>query len=119
MKFRALSDNIVCVNADFGEQVSAGGILITDNLNKSQGITSRWFQVFAVGPKIDWVRPSQWILVEYGRWTPKFFLSDDSLSESPVAAWKVDPKGCLAVSDQKPQTLYYNSETVASDRRTR
>lgn len=119
MMFRALSDNIVCINGDFGEQVTASGIILGDNVHKSQGITSRWFEVFAVGPKIDWIKKHDWVLVEYGRWTPQFLLTDHTLPAGGVPAWKVDPKGCVAVAEQKPPTHYYNTNVITADRKIR
>lgn len=119
MEFRAIGDNIICVNGDFGEQVTESGILLGDNSNQSQGITSRWFQVFSVGPKINWLKKNDWVLVEYGRWTPQFLLNDQSLPSGAVPAWKVDPNGCVAVAEEKPNTFYYNTNTVTADRKVR
>jgi co-chaperonin GroES (HSP10) len=112
-------DNIICVDADFGDQTTAGGIIIKSNIKLSQGISSRWMQVFAVGPEIDSISAGDWVLVEYGRWTEEFSISDDRLPEGKALAWKVDPKGCMAVSSEKPETLYYNSAVVTADRLTR
>lgn len=107
---QSVRDVIVCTGADFGDQQTAGGIIIKSNIKESQGITSRWMQVYNVGPDIDFLQPGDWVLVEYGRWTEGFAV--DGHDE----AYRVDPKGCMAVSDTKPETLYYNSDTVTADR---
>jgi hypothetical protein len=118
MQIRAINDNIICTNADFGDQVTSAGLIIKSNLEKSQGITPRWFRVFEVGPDIQGLLPGEWVLVEYGRWTEAFELSDDR-TDSPTRFWKVDPKACLATSDEKPQTFYYNSSVEPSVYRSR
>lgn len=112
MKIRALSDSILGTDADFGDQVTAGGIIIQDNSKKSQGITPRWFKVISVGNNIDWVTSGQWVLVQHGRWSDGIQL--DSRDTQSDKVWKLDPNGCLMVSDTKPDTLYYNSDVIAT-----
>lgn len=106
-----VADVIVCVDADFGDQETQAGIIIKSNLAESQGITSRWMQVYKVGPEQTTVQPGQWVLVEYGRWTSAF--SVDGHDE----AYRVDPEACLAVADEKPETFYYNSDTITASRK--
>lgn len=102
---------IVCTDADFGDQVTQAGIVIKSNLKESQGITSRWMRVYKVGPKVDFIAPGEWVLVEYGRWTEAF--EADNHDE----AYRVDPKGCMAVSDEKPEAFYYNSDVVTAEKK--
>lgn len=104
-------DIVVCKDADFGDQTTSAGIIIKSNIKESQGIASRWMQVHKVGPDITFTKPGEWVLVEYGRWTESFKV--DGIKE----AYRVDPKGCLAVSDDKPETLYYNSDVIASEKK--
>ena len=104
-------DNIVCTDADLGDQTTSAGIIIKSNVKESQGITSRWMRVHKVGPEQELVSPDQWVLVEYGRWTEGFAI--DGLDE----CYRVDPLGLLAVSDEKPDTgLYYNDNVVATSK---
>ena len=104
-------DNIVCTDADLGDQTTSAGIIIKSNVKESQGITSRWMRVHKVGPEQELVSPNQWVLVEYGRWTEGFAV--DGLDE----CYRVDPLGLLAVSDEKPDTgLYYNDNVVATSK---
>ena len=106
-------DNIVCADADLGDQTTSAGIIIKSNVKESQGITSRWMRVHKVGPKQELVSPDQWVLVEYGRWTEGFAV--DGHDE----CYRVDPLGLLAVSDEKPETgLYYNDNVVATSKQT-
>lgn len=106
-----LSGVIVCINADFGDQITDAGIVIKNNLHLSQGITARWMQVYAVGPDCDFLTPGQWVLVNYGRWTESFAV------DGHEQAYRVDPDGCAAVSDTKPNALYYNSDVVVADKK--
>lgn len=104
-------DNIVCTDADLGDQTTSAGIIIKSNVKESQGITSRWMRVHKVGPEQELISPDQWVLVEYGRWTEGFAV--DGLDE----CYRVDPLGLLAVSDEKPDTgLYYNDNVVATSK---
>lgn len=112
-KVRAIHDNILCINGDFGEQVTNAGIIIQKTIGKSEGVTPRWFQVFEVGPDIDWLTPGQWVYVEYGRWTEGFKVEDDRFDtdDKKDTIWKVEPKSCLMVSDEKPDTINIGSDT--------
>ena len=100
-RIRAYSDNILAINGDFGDQTTQAGLIIKSTIGKESGIVPRWFQVFDVGPDIDWLEPGQWVYVEYGRWTEGFKAPDDRL-DPDQKIWKLDPAGCLAVSDEKP-----------------
>jgi len=107
------ADNIVCADADLGDQTTSAGIIIKSNVKESQGITSRWMRVHKVGPEQELVSPDQWVLVEYGRWTEGFAVDDID------QCYRVDPLGLLAVSDDKPDTgLYYNDNVVATSKET-
>jgi len=98
---KPLHDSIICTDGDFGDQTTQSGIIIKSTIGKEEGVVPRWFKVFALGPKIDWLEEGQWVYVEFGRWTEGFKLQDDRLEEGQQV-WKIDPKGCLAVSDEKP-----------------
>lgn len=118
MKIKAIRDHILCTHADFGDQTTKAGIVIKSNIDKSQGISSRWMQVFEVGPDIDWLTPGEWVLVEYGRWSNGLSVRDERLADGEGKVWKVDPAGCMAVADEKPDTLYYNDQVIPSNKQT-
>jgi hypothetical protein len=107
-RVRPLKDNIFCTDGDFGESVTNAGIIIQKTIGKEEGIVPRWFKVFEVGPDIDFLKAGQWVLVEYGRWTEGLKVKDERL-ETDEKIWKVDPKGCLAVSDEKPTDVNLKS----------
>lgn len=109
-RINPIGDNILCTDGDFGDQTTQAGLIIKSTIGKEEGVVPRWFKVFAVGPEIDWLQPGQWVYVEYGRWTEGFKINpqDDRL-EQDQKIWKVEPKSCLAISDEKPDTLNIKS----------
>jgi co-chaperonin GroES (HSP10) len=92
---------------DFGEMVTAGGIVIQSDNAKVHGIKPRWGQVYKVGPKQTDVKEGQWILIEHGRWTRKIKIDD---GEGPKEIQKVEVKSILAVADEKPNDFYLGTE---------
>jgi hypothetical protein len=77
--------------------------------------------VFEVGPEIDWLEAGQWVYVEYGRWTEALVVEDERFDtpDSKKKMWKVDPKGCIAVSDEEPDnTISFNTEAVGAMKKT-
>jgi hypothetical protein len=101
-RIKAYSDNILAIKGDFGDKKTKAGIIVKASIGKEEGTVPRWFQVFDVGPDIDWLQEGQWVYVEYGRWTEGFTAPDDRLEEGQKI-WKLDPAGCLATSDDKPE----------------
>jgi co-chaperonin GroES (HSP10) len=97
---RALRDQVIVTDMQFGERVSRGGIVIPDDDALSRGIRPRWAKVYVVGPKQQDIQPDQWILVEHGRWTRTFKLIDTDGVERTIQ--RVDVDAILAVSDHLP-----------------
>lgn len=120
-KFRTFGDRVICADGEFGETRTAGGIIVQDTYGKSEGIVPRWFRVFEVGDEIDYVKPGDWILVEQGRWTEKFWVDDARLvgdADKKKYLWMVESSSILAVSDEKPDAVNLNSDTVTAFRKT-
>jgi co-chaperonin GroES (HSP10) len=107
MKIRALHDDVIVKDMDFGEMVTAGGIVIQSDNAKVHGIKPRWGQVYKVGPNQTDVKEGQWILIEHGRWTRKIKIDD---GEGPKEIQKVEVKSILAVADEKPNDFYLGTE---------
>ncbi len=79
---KAIGDNLLCINGDFGEKRLASGIYLLNDDAKETGIRSRWFQVLSVGPQIkDELKPGYWVVVKHGRWTTNIKLSIDDHRE--------------------------------------
>lgn len=117
MKLRAIRDNILCTDGDFGDKVTASGLIVQSTIGKSEGIVPRWFRVFEVGSDIDWIKPGQWVYVEYGRWTEGIEVEDERFDteNNKKKIWKIDPKACLLVSDEEPSnTIVFNTEAVGA-----
>ena len=120
MKLRAIGDKILCINGDFGDYTTNAGLIIKSTIGKSEGITPRWFQVFEVGPDIDWITPGQWVYVAYGRWTEGITIEDERFDteDNRTTVWSVEPEGCLAISDEKPEEIFnYTESTVHAQKK--
>lgn len=112
-KLRAINDVILGINGEFGDHVTEAGIIVKSTSGKNEGITPRWFEILDVGPEIDWVQPGQWVYVEYGRWSEALTLKDDRLPEGKGDIWRIDSKGCMLVSDERPDNQFnYNTDTA-------
>jgi len=108
MKIRAIRDHVIVEGMEFGEQRTAGGIIIVDDDGKQHGIKPRWAKVHAVGPEQETVKVGDWIFVEHGRWTRGFnFTKEDG---STLTLRRVDVEAIIASSDQKPTDVYYAGE---------
>ena len=108
LKVRALSKDILVINMDMGEMISAGGIVIQSDNGKAHGVKPRWAQVYKVGTdcEID-VEEGQWVLVEHGRWTRKIKI-DDGQGEKEFQ--KVEVKSVIAVTNERPNDFYIGQE---------
>jgi co-chaperonin GroES (HSP10) len=115
IKIRALNDVVIVSDMDFGEQVTASGIVIKSDDGKVHGIKPRWAQVYKVGPKQTDVKVGQWILIEHGRWTRKIKIDDgDGVKEIQ----KVEVASILGVTDDKPNDVYLGQEYGHGDTAT-
>jgi|14BtaG_2_1085337.scaffolds.fasta_scaffold00013_30 hypothetical protein len=114
VKLRAIRDTILAINGDFEDHVTESGIIVKSTAGKNEGITPRWFQVLEVGEDSQYlVSEGQWIYVEYGRWTEALELNDDRIEGGKGNVWRIDPAGCLAVSDEAPDnTFQFNKDTA-------
>ena len=75
-RLKAIGDNLICINGDFGEKRLASGIYLLNDDAKETGIRARWFQVLSVGPQIrDALKPGYWVIVKHGRWTTNMKMS--------------------------------------------
>lgn len=122
MKLRAIKDNILCTDGDFGDKVTASGLIVQSSIGKAEGIVPRWFRVFEVGSDIDWIQPGQWVYVEYGRWTEGIEVEDERFDteNNKKKIWKIDPNACLLVSDEEPnlKEIIVNTEAVSAVKKT-
>jgi co-chaperonin GroES (HSP10) len=94
-----LNDNVIVIDMNFGEQKSAGGIVLQSDNGKAHGVHPRWAKVYAVGPEQKDVSVGQWILIDHGRWTRGIKIED---SDGEKVIRKVEVKSMLMVSDEQP-----------------
>lgn len=111
-KLRPIQAHILVRDMNFGEQKSAGGIVLKSDDGKSEGVRPRWCKVFAVGPEQKDVKAGEWILVEHGRWTRGLEVEEDDGTKFTI--WRVDPNGMLMSADEKPAGIEFGNFTTAS-----
>lgn len=104
---RAIQNDVIVCNMDFGEIKTSSGIVLRSDDGQAHGVKPRWGLVYRVGPRQSDVKVGDWILIEHGRWTRKIKIRDD---EGEKEIQKVDIKGILAVSDQRPSDIYIGQE---------
>ena len=115
IKIKAIKDWVIVADMDFGEMVSTGGIVIQSDNAKAHGVKPRWGQVYCIGPDQVDVKVGDWVLIEHGRWTRAMHIDDGSRE---VKIHRVDVKGIMAVSDEKPNDFYIGKETNNGDSMT-
>jgi co-chaperonin GroES (HSP10) len=99
IKIRAINNNVIVSNMDFGEIKTSSGIVLRSDDGQLHGIKPRWGRVYAVGPEQKEIKVGQWILIEHGRWSRKIKIND---GEGEKEIQKVDVECILAVSDDAP-----------------
>ncbi len=112
IKIRALHDDVIVTDMNFGEMVTSGGIVVQSDDAKVHGIKPRWGRVYCVGPEQTEIKVGQWILIEHGRWTRAVKI-DDGDGEKNIH--KVDVDCILAWSDEKPNDFYIGNEVSNGD----
>ena len=72
---RAIGDQVLVTDMQFGEQKTSGGIILGDDDGKTRGIYPRWARVYSKGPNNkDEFKVGDWILIMHGRWTRSLSL---------------------------------------------
>jgi co-chaperonin GroES (HSP10) len=99
IQIRAIQDDVIVCDMDFGEIKTQSGIVLRSDDGKSHGVKPRWAKVYKVGPRQTEIKVGQWILIEHGRWTRKIKIND---GESEKEIQKIDLDSILATSDEAP-----------------
>jgi co-chaperonin GroES (HSP10) len=107
MQIRAINEDVIVCDMDFGEMTTASGLVIQSDDAKVHGIKPRWGKVYKIGPQQKDVKVGEWILIEHGRWTRKVKIDD---GESIKEIQKVDIKCILMASDEPPEGFYIGTE---------
>jgi len=100
---RAKGEDILVTNMYFGEEKTAGGIIVANDDGVERGIKPRWCQVYSIGPfsKLkDEINIGDWIMLEHGRWSRAVMIEDDEGVEWAIR--KADIEAILVVSEDEP-----------------
>ena len=97
---RPIHDRVFVTEMEFGEQKTAGGIIIPGDDGIARGIHPRWGQVIAKGHENkDDYEVGDWILVEHGRWTRGITIEN---TKGKMVVRAVEAKSVLGTSKEKP-----------------
>jgi len=107
-QLRAIGNRVLVTDMNFGEQKTAGGIILTNDDGKTRGIYPRWAKVYSKGPdNNDPYKVGDWILVEHGRWTRGINVE---LEDDEIEVRMVEAESVLAMSDEKPDSVQIGTE---------
>jgi hypothetical protein len=105
---RAKGEDVLVTDMHFGEQTTAGGLIIKSDDGQTRGIYPRWAKVFSKGPdNKEEYTVGDWILVMHGRWTRGVNVETP---DGELEIRKVELESVLAYSDRKPDGLQIGSE---------
>ena len=102
-KIMPIKDNVLVIDMNFDEQVTASGIVIRSDDGKTEGVKPRWSKVWAVGPMQKDVKVGEWILVEHGRWTRGHQTLDEN--GKIITIRRVDTAAILISADKQPSDI--------------
>jgi co-chaperonin GroES (HSP10) len=111
-KLIPIRDNVLITDMDFGEQKTAGGLVLLSDDGKAEGVRHRWGRVWAIGPEQKDVKVGEWILLEHGRWTRGVTVVDENGDE--IIIRRADINAILAVSDDNPNQIIYGSHKTVT-----
>ena len=107
-KLSPIKNRVIVSNMHFGEQVTRGGIILTDDNGSTRGIYPRWGQVHAKGPEnTDDYQVGDWILVEHGRWTRGINVDE---GEGEYTLRMVEAESIMGWSKDKPEDVNIGEE---------
>jgi len=113
---RPIGNRVLVSDMYFGEQVTKGGIIISDDDKTTRGIYPRWGKVYKKGPdNNDDYKVGDWILVEHGRWTRGVDIDN---GEEELTIRMVEAESVLAYSDVKPNDTQIGAEYADGEHAT-
>ena len=109
---RPIQNRVIVSNMEFGEQTTAGGIIISSDDGKDRGIKPRWGLVVAKGNENnDPFDVGDWILIEHGRWTRGFEVE---MEDGTVETMRtVEAESILGWQSETPQDALFGNMTGA------
>lgn len=113
---RAKGEDVLVSDMHFGEQTTAGGLIIKSDDGQTRGIYPRWAKVFSKGPdNKEEYTVGDWILVMHGRWTRSINIET---TDGEIEIRKVELSSILAMSKEKPDGLQIGSEYADGEHAT-
>ena len=113
---RAFGKNILVSDMHFGEQTTAGGIILGSDDGKTRGIYPRWARVYSKGTdNKDKFQVGEWILIAHGRWTRGMKVDTP---EGEIVIRKIELESILATSTEKPVGLNIGAEYADGEHAT-
>jgi co-chaperonin GroES (HSP10) len=107
-----LGDKVFVHNMNFGEQTTAGGIVLVSDDAKDRGIHPRWAQVWALGKDhAEEFKIGDWILIEHGRWTRGIPYEYEDGTETTIRM--VENKSIIMWDDEQPTDAIIGNITGA------
>ena len=107
-ELRPIHDRVLVTEMEFGEQKTAGGIIMPGDDGIARGIHPRWGKVIAKGHEnTDDYEVGDWILVEHGRWTRGVKINNGN---EEIEIRMVEAESVLAVSEEKPTDAIIGKE---------
>ena len=112
---RPIHNRVIVKGMNFGEQTTAGGLIITSDDGKDRGIKPRWGQVVAKGnTNYDEYDVGDWILVEHGRWTRTFQVDQEGSGEYEDMR-TVEAESVLGWSKEQPEEILTGAYSGVGD----
>lgn len=111
---KPVRNRVIVTDMEFGEQTTAGGIIISSDDGKDRGIKPRWCRVVAKGPENnDPYSIDEWILVEHGRWTRGFEVE---MEDGTVQTMRtVEAESILGWQNETPDDILFGNKSGAGD----
>ena len=114
---RAVGNRVLVTDMYFGEQKTAGGIILTNDDGKTRGIYPRWGKVYSKGnDNKDPYNVGDWVLVEHGRWTRG--LKVETEADGEIEVRMVETESILAYSEEKPESVQIGAEYADGEHAT-
>ena len=113
IQIRAIKDDVIVSDMDFGEIKTSSGIILRSDDGKAHGVKPRWGKVYKIGPNQEDVKEGQWILIEHGRWTRSVKIKVDNGEEIEIR--RVENKSIMLISDHKPSDVYLGESNCSTE----
>ena len=109
---KPIRNRVIVTDMEFGEQTTAGGIIISSDDGKDRGIKPRWGRVIAKGAENnDPYDINEWILVEHGRWTRGFEVE---MEDGTVQIMRtVEAESILGWQKETPEDVLFGNKSGA------